>query len=183
MLYFVLSLRSIKRLFYTKIRIEYQCFNERLFLVTYAEKTMNILDSADDKCECKLAYAKDAILGKCTLLSLDFFLGEWMAKDTLCSDSCRIIPYKVRFYKHPTDDKLCCLSNFASQLCSTKDTAVCVVKTRSYKIVKLQSTALNCINPLYFYSYNYNTSLKRLDYYFYVIVNQDTITWRTILER
>lgn len=140
-------------------------------------------DSADGKCECELGYAKDSISGKCTLLSRDFFLGEWTAKDTLCSDSCRTIPYKVRFYKHPTDEKLCYVSNFASQLCSTNDTAVWLVTTWNYKIVKIQSTSLNCINPLYFSSYNYNINLKRLDYYFYVIVNQDTITWRTILER
>lgn len=139
-------------------------------------------DWADGKCWCYAGYSMDS-LGKCILLSRNTFLGEWTAKDTLCSGPCRTIPYIVKFYKHPTDEKLCYVSNLATQSCNNVDSAIWLVRSSNFNIDKLEKTTMNCIESHFNSSTYYSNTNHHQQFSFYCIINNDTLSWTIILTR
>lgn len=131
-------------------------------------------------CFCDEGYATLTSEKYCEGYSRRIFIGEWEAKDTLCSDSsCRFNPYTVTCYAHPTDSLHFYTQNLAKQLCNNPDSAIWLVSASDSYVMKFEHIS-QTFPVLTVYT---NWYKSRLHLRFYAVTGNDTLAWTTILQK
>lgn len=139
-----------------------------------------ICDEMDGRCRCEIGYTTVAPHNQCKGFSRNLFLGEWEAKDTLCgNDTCRQIPYTVRFLPHSTDAILFYAENLATQVCNNPDSAIWIVSAMDSNFVRFRHSYENfptmivsSKNEYNYFTINFRTTI---DGHLYL--------WKTLLRR
>lgn len=136
-------------------------------------------DPSDGSCVCNKGYGTLRSDKICEGFSRNFFLGEWNAKDTLCTDSsCRENIYTVIFYPHPTDSTLFYAKNLASNACANIDSSIWKVSASDRYIRSFENISNSCIKIIASTDYDH---LNRINFAY--TINNQTIRWTTILKK
>lgn len=138
-------------------------------------------DEADGKCNCDAGYA--TLVSRespCQDYSRKQFIGEWEAKDTMCSDSCHLLPYTVTFYPHPTDSTLFYAQNLASQICNNLDSAIWLASASDGYFRQFQHPTQT------FPVLTLQTDWREYGLFiihFHAVTGNDTLDWSSILRK
>lgn len=138
-----------------------------------------VCNEMDGSCVCETGYATFVSGQSCQDYARNIFLGEWEAKDTLCSDSCRLSPYTVSFYPHYQDSTLFYVKNLATQVFSNPDSAVWLLTARENELIPIK----NMYSSLAKVSFYQNTISNGMELHFTAVTVNDTLLWTTILRK
>ena len=136
-------------------------------------------DPTDGSCVCETGYATLVPEQYCQGYARNIFLGEWEAKDTLCSDSCRLSPYTVSFHPHYQDSTLFYGKNLAKQAFSNPDSAVWLFTARENELIPIK----NMYSSLAKVSFYQNAFNDQIELNFKAVTANDTVFWTTILRK